>query len=83
MSMWTRTTAQEVYISIRGDIYHEHIEYLQNSLLEQLLYGYQYIVLDLTGVCSYQDYMSEALQNVQSRIEKKGGNLIVKGLVLQ
>jgi len=78
MSIWTKATMQGVHLSIRGDIYSEHIEFLQNILLERLRYGFRYIVIEIMGICLCVDQAAAMLEYVRSRFRHEGGELIVQ-----
>ena len=79
MTLLIKANEQQVYMTINGDIYAEHIEFLQNNLIERLQYGYRRIVIDISDVTQFDDKGIAMLTDVRSRILKIGGELIIKG----
>ncbi|EGO65218.1 STAS domain-containing protein [Acetonema longum] len=78
MSIWVKADSQQVYINISGDVFTEHIELLQSSLLEHLYYGYRRIVLNMNDVRNFDHNGLAMLRFVRERFAKYGGVIILE-----
>ncbi|MBC8015812.1 MAG: STAS domain-containing protein [Sporomusaceae bacterium] len=78
MSLWMKTNEKEVYMNINGEVCLEHIEFLQNKLMDRLQYGYRRIVLDVTDVKRFDHAGIPMLKAIAEQMLKRGGELIIK-----
>ena len=77
MTLLIKANEQQVYMNISGDVYAEHIEFLQNNLIERLQYGYRHIVIDINDVKQFDNKGIAMLTYVRNRLLKMGGELII------
>ncbi|AIF50422.1 STAS domain-containing protein [Pelosinus sp. UFO1] len=77
MTLLIKADEQQVYMNINGDVYSEHVNFLQDNLIERLHYGYRHIVLDVNDVRQFDDKGIAMLTYIRSKLHKLGGNLII------
>ncbi|HEY3426742.1 MAG TPA: STAS domain-containing protein [Negativicutes bacterium] len=84
MGIWMKGDSQQVYMNISGDVYAEHIDFLQDKLLDHVQYGYRRIVININDVDSFDSHGLVMLRYVSRQVSKSGGELIIedkKGVV--
>lgn len=78
MSLWVRTDWSEVVIQVKGTVNSEHVEYLQERLLNCLREGYRKMKVSLNEVEIMDRSCESMLQEFERLLAARGGSLIVE-----
>ncbi len=78
MSLWVRTDWREVVIEVKGRVNSEHVEYLQERLLNCLREGYRKMKVSLCEVEMMDRSCEKMLQEFERLLAARGGRLTVE-----
>lgn len=78
MSVWVTADNREVYVNISGDVFLEHLGFLEQNLLKHLLYGYRRIVVNINEIGHLDDSGIHIFREVRKRMLQHGGELIIE-----
>ncbi|MDF2634310.1 MAG: Sulfate transporter/antisigma-factor antagonist [Pelosinus sp.] len=78
MSVWMTADNRQVYMNVSGDVFVEHLSFLELKLLERLQYGYRRIVVNINDIGHLDNESIHVFQYVRKRMLQHGGELIIE-----
>ncbi|AJQ28786.1 STAS domain-containing protein [Pelosinus fermentans] len=78
MSVWVTTDNRQVYMNVSGDVFVEHLNFLEQNMLKHLQYGYRRIVVNINNIGHLDHDGIQVFQYVREKMLKHGGELIIE-----
>ncbi len=78
MSVWVTTDNLQVYMNVSGDVFVEHLNFLEQNMLKHLQYGYRRIVVNINNIGHLDHDGIQIFQYVREKMLKHGGELIIE-----
>lgn len=78
MSVWVTADSSQVYMNVSGDVFVEHLSFLEQNLLKHLQYGYRRIIVNINNIGHLDSNGVNLFQYVRERVLKHGGELIIE-----